>query len=107
MTGSFNGLTPAEAERLDLMQEECAEVIMAIAKIKRHGLESYHPDDPAKVTNREALATEFGHVLNAFNLMRKAGDISYVWVLHSQEDKAKTIGKYLHHQPGYEGYCGS
>jgi hypothetical protein len=39
----FNGLTPAEAERLALLAEECGEVIQAIGKVLRHGYESRHP----------------------------------------------------------------
>jgi hypothetical protein len=31
----FNGLSPADAEALTLISEECAEVIQAIAKIQR------------------------------------------------------------------------
>lgn len=38
MTESFNKLTPAEAERLALLSEECAEVIMAIGKFSVTGL---------------------------------------------------------------------
>lgn len=52
----FNQLTPAEAERLALLAEECGEVIQAIGKILRHGYESRHPDGGP--TNREALERE-------------------------------------------------
>ena len=33
----FNGLTPAEAERLALLMEECGEVVQIIGKVLRHG----------------------------------------------------------------------
>lgn len=45
MPEHFNGLTPAEAERLAMLSEECGEVIQIIGKILRHGYDSYHPDD--------------------------------------------------------------
>lgn len=54
----FNGLTPAQAERLDLMAEECAEVIQAIMKIKRHGFQSCSPFGANPETNAEALLRE-------------------------------------------------
>ena len=37
MTEHFNGLTPAEDERLAMLAEECAEVIKIVSKIQRHG----------------------------------------------------------------------
>ncbi len=105
----FNGLTPAEDERLAVLSEECAETIMAIEKIRRHGYESHNPDSLSvnPSTNRLDLEKEIGHVWNAVSMLRKAGDLSYFNMAKSQENKAKTIGKYLHHQPGYEGFCGS
>ena len=36
-------LTNAQKERLDLLQEECAEIIQAVSKIKRFGFEGKHP----------------------------------------------------------------
>lgn len=39
----FNQLTPAQAERLAILAEECAEVVQIIGKILRHGLYSAHP----------------------------------------------------------------
>lgn len=57
MTDRFNQLTPAQDERLSMLAEECAEVIQAICKIKRHGYASHHPDAPS-VTNADLLARE-------------------------------------------------
>ena len=50
-------LTPAEAGRLAMLAEECAEVIQIVGKILRHGYDSYHPADP-ETTNRDLLAKE-------------------------------------------------
>lgn len=55
---AFNGLTDAEAELLDMLAEECAEVIVAVSKIKRHGFENFNPDDPEAGTNRDQLLSE-------------------------------------------------
>lgn len=54
----FNGLSPAQAERLDILAEECAEVIQSIMKIKRHGFESCSPYGHSQETNRQALVRE-------------------------------------------------
>ena len=50
----FNGLTPAQAERLVMLAEDCAGVIHITGKILRHGYDSYHPDRP-HVSNRALL----------------------------------------------------
>jgi len=43
-----------------ITQEECAEVIQAISKVHRFGLESVHPD--TQVSNKKALETEIGQL---------------------------------------------
>jgi NTP pyrophosphatase (non-canonical NTP hydrolase) len=60
----FNQLSPAEAERLAFLIEECGEVIQAASKVLRHGYESFDPTIPIheRLTNRGALARELGDV---------------------------------------------
>ena len=57
MSDHFNQLTPAQAERLAMLAEECAEVIQVVGKILRHGYDSHHPSDPS-TTNRQLLERE-------------------------------------------------
>lgn len=52
----FNQLTPAQAERLAILAEECSEVIQIIGKILRRGLDSVHP--VTLESNRSALLRE-------------------------------------------------
>lgn len=52
---------------LDTAQEEAAEIIQIISKIKRFGLYDAHPSFPDAGTNVEKLAKEIGH----FNCMVK------------------------------------
>lgn len=61
MGDHFNGLTPAEAERLAMLAEECGEVIQVIGKILRHGYNSHHPDNPS-TTNKHLLIAELRDV---------------------------------------------
>lgn len=69
----FNKLTPAEAERLAMLAEECGEVIQVIGKILRHGYDSFHPADPS-VTNRDLLGRELTDLLTvAASLCRGQG----------------------------------
>ena len=92
----FNRLTPAEAERLALLAEECGEVVQAIGKVLRHGFESTHPDGGP--TNREALERECGDVYHAIWRLIGAGDIDGNGMSQRADDKAKSVVRYLHHQ---------
>ena len=47
-----------QKEVLDIMQEECGEVIVAISKVHRFGLDIIKPGKT--VTNRQHLAEELG-----------------------------------------------
>lgn len=91
----FNKLTPAEAERLAMLAEECGEVIQVVGKILRHGYDSYHPVNP-RVSNRDLLAKELRDVnaiLMAMGLNELHGysvqDVIGVWERKLQ---------YTHHQ---------
>lgn len=94
----FNDLTPAEAERLAILSEECAEVIQIIGKIQRHGYNSTHPD--VGPSNSILLATEIGHVKAAVEMMKCAGDLVALAISRSEETKTLVYRakKYLHHQ---------
>jgi hypothetical protein len=58
----FNGLTPAQQERLVMLAEECTEVAHCITKILRHGYDSYSPDHPMQGNNRDHLLKEMGEL---------------------------------------------
>lgn len=99
----FNQLTPAEAERLALLAEECAEVIQIVGKILRHGYESCNPDASHTTTNRELLETELGHVDFAQKLLAIAGDVRGIAISSAYLHKQEKVGRYLHHQQALEG----
>lgn len=94
----FNGLDPAEHERLSILSEELGESQKAIGKILRHGYESHNPDDMAAGSNRKQLAEELGHVLYGIRELESHEDIDGEIIRHSMERKKVTIQPYLHHQ---------
>ncbi len=99
----FNNLSPAETERLSILAEECAEVILVVGKTLRHGwTPTDHSVNPPKgYDNREDLITELGHVRNAIDLLIEKGDLGN-FALHgiaiSAAAKRAKWGPYLHHQ---------
>jgi len=96
-TRHFNNLTPAEAERLALLAEECGELVQAVTKILRHGYESHHPVSHAN--NRETLHREMGDVRAAMLILCEAGDTEKKIIHEYADAKLKKVGKFLHHQP--------
>lgn len=95
MENHFNNLTPAEAERLAILMEECAEVQQAIGKILRHGFESTYPGGDE--TNRKALARELGDLTAVIQLCYNDEDIDAEEVTRAYVLKLINIKKYLHH----------
>lgn len=60
-------------EVMDILQEECAEVIQAVSKISRFGLDNYKPGKPK--TNREHLEEELGDMLAMICILERMGVI--------------------------------
>jgi len=54
-------------EILNILQEECAEVIQMVSKCRRFGIDEIHRKDGG--TNRERLTEEVGDVLCMIKLM--------------------------------------
>lgn len=52
---------PLDSYLLDKLQEECAEVIQAVSKIRRFGPHNHHPD--RATTNLQELLTELEDTL--------------------------------------------
>ncbi len=108
MTEHFNGLTPAEAERLAILAEEAGEIVQAVGKILRHGYQSYHPDFTAyapgsfqRPFNRQALERELGDLSAVVFDMCKKGDLTPGNIESQREMKLGRLEQgtlYLHHQ---------
>jgi NTP pyrophosphatase (non-canonical NTP hydrolase) len=83
-------MDPKTKEILDITQEECAEVVVAVSKISRFGLDNYKPGKSK--TNREHLEEEVGDLLAMVDLMieHKVIDINSVDVARAaKKDKLK------------------
>ena len=83
-------MDPKTKEILDITQEECAEVVVAVSKISRFGIDNFKPGKPK--TNREHLEEEVGDLLAMVDLMieHKIIDINSVDVARAaKKDKLK------------------
>lgn len=60
-------------EIFNITQEEAAEVIQAISKIKRFGLDSVHPSKPDWYTNKIHLEEELGDLQCCIDILVKTG----------------------------------
>jgi NTP pyrophosphatase (non-canonical NTP hydrolase) len=75
-----------EKEVMDILQEECAEVIQAVSKISRFGIDNFKPGKPK--TNREHLEEELGDLLAMVDIMLEQGIVE--WGNLELAKKAKT-----------------
>lgn len=92
----FNNLSPAQAERLAMLAEECGEVIQVIGKILRHGLYNHHPLNPG-MPNSELLRRELDDVDAVVAMMIEAGDLIEQEFEELSLSRAKKL-RYAHHQ---------
>lgn len=95
-----NGLTKAQEERLEMLAEECAEVVKCCMKILRHGYHSYNPDDkdPSKPSNQDHLTREVADVYTVLFAMDLAGDFRVPFRSESRRESWLKKQRYTHHQ---------
>ena len=74
---------------MDILQEECAEVIQAVSKISRFGLDNYKPGKPK--TNREHLEEELGDLLAMIDILVELGVISETSVQKAEVAKIEKL----------------
>lgn len=77
-------------EIMDIAQEECAEVIQAISKIRRFGLKTEHNG----VTNQAHLEEEVGDLMCMVELMVENGTIDQVSVLEAAKRKRAKLAQW-------------
>jgi NTP pyrophosphatase (non-canonical NTP hydrolase) len=80
------------AEALGILQEECAEVIVEVSKIRRFGLDeiSYHTD----LSHRETLAMEVGDMLALVDILIDQGVLDTVQLDVAKQNKVNKLKKW-------------
>lgn len=97
----FHGLTAAQAERYFLAIDEAAGVVQSIARLLRHGPESFDPRG-AGISNRVEVANEVGRFKNAVNRMTNWQDIPLEVVREACIRRGARTQPYMHHQQPVE-----
>lgn len=89
-------LTDHEREILTILSEECAEVIQAVSKILRFGVENHPGKDKP---NNHHLGIECGELEYMMSEAQRLGLIRTVDITDGRLRKAKNLDKYLQTQP--------
>ena len=85
-------------ELLLIVQEECAEVIQAVSKCERFGIDNYKPGKPK--TNREHLEEEVGDLLAMIELLIEKQIVSHNSVLIAKRAKFDKLKQWSNIQIG-------
>ncbi len=81
-----------EREVMNILSEECAEVIQAISKCHRFGLDNYKPGKPE--TNREHLEEELGDLLAMVDILQEMDVVSWTGIERAQAAKIEKLKKW-------------
>jgi NTP pyrophosphatase (non-canonical NTP hydrolase) len=76
-------------EVMDILQEECAEVIQAVSKISRFGLNNYKPGKPK--TNKEHLEEELGDMMAMVEILQELDIVSFTNIERAAEAKREKL----------------
>ncbi len=83
-----------ETEALDILQEECAELIQAASKIKRFGIKSSNPELLDAKSNRYNLIQEMGDVLALIDILKNVYEINDVILSAAKQNKLEKLTIY-------------
>jgi NTP pyrophosphatase (non-canonical NTP hydrolase) len=98
----MNELNKDQAAILQILQEECAEVIQATSKVFRFGLFDTHPDTPNK-TNTSHLEEELGDVMAMIELLDSHKVISYSNIIQFKQRKFYKLRTWSEINVDYKG----
>jgi len=76
-------------EVMDILQEECAEVIQAVSKIRRFGMDNAKPGKPK--TNREHLEEELGDLYAMIDILQELDIVSWTNIEKAAEAKREKL----------------
>jgi len=78
-----------EKEVMDILQEECAEVIQAVSKISRFGLDNLKPGKPK--TNRDHVEEELGELYAMIEILQELNVVSWTNIEKAAEAKREKL----------------
>ena len=78
-----------KTETLFILSEECAEVIQAISKCQRFGMDAYKPGKPK--TNLEHLEEELGDLLCMIEILKDMNIVSEEKLLEAKRAKFQKL----------------
>jgi NTP pyrophosphatase (non-canonical NTP hydrolase) len=81
-----------EREVMNILSEECAEVIQAVSKCHRFGLHNYKPGKPK--TNCEHLEEEIGDLLAMVDILLDIGVVDQVSLEVAKKAKIEKLKKW-------------
>jgi NTP pyrophosphatase (non-canonical NTP hydrolase) len=76
-------------EALEILQEECAEVIQVICKIERFGIDSYYPE--TTISNHEKLTKEVGDLLAMVDILVDRGVLDTAEMITAKQAKTEKL----------------
>lgn len=76
-------------EVMNILSEECAEVIQAVSKINRFGMDNYKPGKLK--TNREHLEEELGDLMAMIDILQEMDVVSYANIERAAEAKHEKL----------------
>jgi NTP pyrophosphatase (non-canonical NTP hydrolase) len=79
-------------EVMDIAQEECAEVIQAISKIRRFGIDNAKPG--TEYTNRQHLEEELGDMLAMIDILMINEVVSWANLHRAKRAKIEKLKKW-------------
>lgn len=84
---------PQTQEVLDILQEEAAEVIQAVSKIRRFGWDNFHPSTPDQ-NNLEHLEEELGDMQAMIEILMEMNIVSWGNVTVAKRAKIEKLKKW-------------
>ena len=85
-------LNESSNEVMDILQEECAEVVQAVSKIRRFGMDNAKPG--TEYTNREHLEEEIGDLLAMIDILQINNIVSWGNLHKAKRAKIEKLKKW-------------
>lgn len=89
-------MTTALDEALDILQEECAELIVIASKVKRFGAQSENPEQPG-VSAQQRLVQEMADVQVLIRWVCDLMNIDPQDLVQAQQSKQHKLNQYTRH----------